>query len=258
MRGETEIMYFFEVLSGLLLLGFLITIVNPNWLKKKDDKEEPITRKQASIGAVVCLVLFFVFGALNHNSTTTTTTAPISTQASATATATATSSSPVTTSTPQKVPGSLGITPKEFIDRWNQGLANVDSLPLKINNLKIDTGSVQDTFTYMFNDSHGLMGTVNKSDGTIRSIMILASGKDLADSSKAAAVIISWGLLIQTTNPDLTPDQRGAILQDLGILDTKAQLEGINKSVIRNNVKYNISQDDTTGLTFIASDPMDK
>ncbi|KLU66286.1 hypothetical protein DEAC_c16850 [Desulfosporosinus acididurans] len=230
------------------------------------------TKWKMAVAIVVYLFLIGkVVGTFGSNGSTTSTSAPVSTseqakkpptqtapdQASTQTSASAASSAPAPAPTPQKTPGSLGITPEEFTDRWNQALVNADSFPLKINNLKIESGSVQDTFTYMFNDSHGIMGTVNKSDGTIRDVMILAAGKDLADTSKAAGVIISWGLLIQATNPDLTPDQRGSILQDLGIMDSTNSLKGINKSVIRNNVKYNISQSDVTGLTFGASDPMD-
>lgn len=73
-------MFVLRVLSGIFLLACALMAINPKWANK-DGKGDPITRKQAAIGAVVCLVLFFAFGGFGHGAATTTA-APSATAAS--------------------------------------------------------------------------------------------------------------------------------------------------------------------------------
>lgn len=148
---------------------------------------------------------------------------------------------------------SLGFNAADFKNKWNNDAGTLGVSNLKLN-FQVNNGSVQDTFKVNFNSSHSMIGTVNKSDGKVREVTILAGGAELKDPGKAADVIITWGLLVQATNPGLSQDERGAILKELGVIGTDANLTNANKSTVKGNVKYTFSADNTLGYWFIASD----
>lgn len=151
-----------------------------------------------------------------------------------------------------KIPGTLGLKPEEFENRWN---ASASDMPkLKISKINVENGATQNTFQVTFNKSHGIIGTVNKQNGSIRDIMILAGGQDLANPTLAANVILSWGLLIQATNPSLSANERGDILRDVGALGDDMNFKNADKSTTRGNIKYYLRSSDTLGIWFGASD----
>ena len=118
----------------------------------------------------------------------------------------------------------------------------------------MESGQVQDTFKVTFNTSCGLIGTINKADGSIRDLTIIAAGQGLSNTKTAANVILSWGLLIQTTSPDLSSNERGSILKDLGAIGDNASFKNADKSTSRGHINYYLKSSDTLGIWFGAKD----
>lgn len=156
----------------------------------------------------------------------------------------------------QPIPGTIGMTPEEFRKAFN---ARADSMKSKIKitkKLTIEDGLVQDTFQFMFNDYLGLTGTVNKSDGSIRDVMMLGRGDGTAASG--ANVIVVMGLVILAVNPDLPSTEVGSILTDLHVLDDGVDLTKIDESTVRNGIRYHVQGSKELGLMFSAGDANDK
>lgn len=268
-------MKFLGIVSFLLFLLMLVVTINPKWISKGEKK---YTRKQTLLSALVMFVLFCVF-AINSPNTTTTPTPPTSVPTVATvaktpeqlakektdaelktkqeAEAKAAAEKAAAEANAKKIPGTIGLKPNEFKDKWNSSATSLNMSDFKISKINVENGPAQDTFRYQFNDSHGLLGTVNKADGSIRDVMIIAAGQGLSNPKTASNVILSWGLLIHTTNQDLSASERGNILRDVGAMGDNANLAEADKSTVRGNVKYHLQSSKTLGIWFGASDVND-
>lgn len=154
-----------------------------------------------------------------------------------------------------KIPGTLGFTPSEFKNRFNQAATEFKT-ELRISNLKVEPGSVQDTFQCQFTNSLGLVGSVNKADGSVRDIMIIGQGDGTAKSGMD--IIMSMGILIAAANPELSANERGNILRDLGLLGDNVNLKNLDKKTVRNGRKYHINTSDVIGIMFSVGDANDK
>lgn len=71
-------------------------------------------------------------------------------------------------------------------------------------------------------------------------------------------ILVTIGLLITSTNPDLTTEERAGVLQDLGLLSEGVDISQINQSTKRNGIKYTIKGSKELGVWFIASDANEK
>ncbi|MDQ0484002.1 hypothetical protein [Guptibacillus hwajinpoensis] len=157
------------------------------------------------------------------------------------------------------IPGTLGMTANEFKSEWNGAVNSLDisDSMFQIDNLEVSNGDVQGSFQKMLNQNIAVIGTINKADDSVRDVMILAQGD--GTPSSGANMMISFGLLINATNPSLSADQRGQVFHDLGILDEGADLLSLNNSVVTNGVEYSFdgTAADSFGVTFSAGDPDD-
>lgn len=131
-----------------------------------------------------------------------------------------------------------------FKSRFNQFCAETD-FSYRINNLRVEPGEVKNTFTYMFSQHIGLVGVVNKSDEALASITAIYDRQE-----DAINFMLVMGATIYAINPELTPDDRGQILEDLGLMDENADLTNLSNNTIRNGVKYWINASDVTGIMF--------
>jgi flagellar motor protein MotB len=155
----------------------------------------------------------------------------------------------------KKIPGTLGMTPTQFMVAFNESAEEFDST-LRIKNIKLEVGSLQNSFQHMFTENLGVIGTVNKQDNSVRDVLILGSGNGLASSGMD--IFIAMGILIAATNPELAPDERGDILRDLGLMDENTDILNIDASTIRNGIRYNISGSEQIGIMFSVGDANDK
>jgi flagellar motor protein MotB len=141
----------------------------------------------------------------------------------------------------KKIPGTLGMTPTQFMVAFNESAEEFDST-LRIKNIKLEVGSIQNSFQHTFTENLGVIGTVNKQDNSVRDVLLLGSGNGLASSGMD--IFIAMGILIAATNPELAPEERGDILRDLGLMDE--------------NTRYNISGSEQIGIMFSVGDANDK
>ncbi|GIM45921.1 hypothetical protein DNHGIG_14700 [Collibacillus ludicampi] len=153
----------------------------------------------------------------------------------------------------EKTAYSIGMNPEQFKVSFNQQ-AQAFGASFRINSLEIDEGPVQNSFKYMLNDHLGLVGSINKKDGSIRDVMLLGQGDGTLKSG--LDILGGMGALIAATNPSLPPEERGQILKDLGI--TKgADLSNVDKSTVRNGLKYTLSSSKDIGIMFGVSNAND-
>jgi hypothetical protein len=86
-------------------------------------------------------------------------------------------------------PKSFQVSPEAFRQSFNSIVGTIGS-HYRAPEFVIDKGEVNDTFKHLFGDEVGLLGVVNKNDGTLRSIMVMMTGggKDMA---KPMAVLLA-------------------------------------------------------------------
>ena len=159
-----------------------------------------------------------------------------------------------TTSEETTVPGSLGMTPEQFKDEFNRAAQELD-FPYTIKKITVQDGSAQNIFQYMFTDRLGLTGSVNKKDGTVRDVLLLGQGDGSLQSG--VDIILAMGVLIESTNPELSPADRGKILKNIGILGDNVDVSNMEGSTIRNGIKYSINSSPQIGIMFSAGDAND-
>lgn len=149
---------------------------------------------------------------------------------------------------------SIGLKPDEFKDRFNQAATEFDS-DLRITDLNVDEGSVQDTFQYMLTSHLGLIGSINKQDGSIRSVTILGQGDGTAQSG--LNIITSMGILIAAVNPEISPNKRGDILRELKIVGDNVDILNLDSETVCNGKKYFVNSSKEIGIMFGVQDAND-
>lgn len=154
----------------------------------------------------------------------------------------------------EQIPGTIGMTPEQFKTAFNKVAAEYQS-DLIINNITITEGVAQNTFQYMFTKNLGILGTVNKKDGSVREVLLMGAGDGTVKSG--ADILIGMGILITATNPDLSDIERGNVLRELGVIDG-GDIMDLNKSTVRNGIRYKITTSEDLGIWFSAIDANEK
>lgn len=154
----------------------------------------------------------------------------------------------------EQIPGTIGMTPEQFKTAFNKVAAEYQS-DLIINNITITEGVAQNTFQYMFTKNLGIIGTVNKKDGSVREVLLMGAGDGTVKSG--ADILIGMGILITATNPDLSDVERGNVLRELGVIDG-GDIMDLNKSTVRNGIRYKITTSVDLGIWFSAIDANEK
>ncbi|GAV11934.1 hypothetical protein [Paenibacillus sp. NAIST15-1] len=152
-------------------------------------------------------------------------------------------------------PATIGLSPEEFKKAFNNSAKEFKS-DLRINKISVEKGELQDTFKYMFTNKLGIVGTVNKNGGKIRDVLLIGNG--FGDQESAADIIISMGLIITVTNPEISTEDRGKILKELGLLDEGVDFTTIDNNTVRNGIKYRVKGSEEIGIMFSAGDVNDK
>jgi hypothetical protein len=149
---------------------------------------------------------------------------------------------------PPKAPIHIGMNVDQFKQRFNK--ASSDSkADLRIGSINIENGEKRNTFQYMFTNSLGVVGAVNKEDGSLNSITMIGGGDGTIKSG--ANLFMCMAVIIATVNPELQPSERGDILREMGIIGK----DDIAKKgeTVRNGIKYSHNFSKEMGLWFVAS-----
>lgn len=241
------------VIAGLLaILGLLMLVVAllgfalPALFKNKKTGEIP-KRSQMLIGGFVAAMISFAISAVlmpDQKSEV------VSNSVAPAAAAAATDSSGNTAEPkPQK---SLGMKPEEFRRSFNSIVGQIDT-DWKLAEFDIEKGEVNDTFKRMLSNNIGVIGTVNKTDGSLREIMVMASGSaDPAENLKAIAVILAVSQSINAVTPK---EENSKVVSDMvqTALENIKTGKPVEKTV--GNLKYTASASEFIGLMFAVSQP---
>jgi len=173
------------------------------------------------------------------------TTNPTASSSTTGATITPVKTAPGTMATPP--PASLGLPLNEFCRRFNTNSEHVKS-KLRIKNLEIVAGTVQDSFKHVFNENLYITGKVNKVDGAVAEITL----DGVLNGSLATTVDLnlSIGSIVTAFAPSLSPEGRDGMLNALGININNSDIYNLNKKVTKGDIVYWTKSSRKTGLRF--------
>jgi len=147
----------------------------------------------------------------------------------------------------KEVEDGLMIAPEDFEQRFNAFSEETAAgiLPNLVAG-EIQNGDVQDTITYEVGNSVAISASIKKETGLINYLTFIG----VPDGSEMATMQILTGLgsTIATVDPTLTPDERGQVLRDLGLMDEDFNILDHEQETWKNDINYHISTSDVTGI----------
>ncbi len=147
-----------------------------------------------------------------------------------------------------KAQATLGVTPEEFRLAFNKFVGQIDS-SYRAAEFEVESGDVNDVFTHSFAKNVAIVGTVNKSDGTMQSLIvtIAGSGDDLA---KPVVVLLSAA---HALNPEVPKEEHSKAVLDL-IKNAMADIDaGSSFDETVGDLHYSAFASKYTGLMFTIS-----
>ncbi|GAA3521009.1 hypothetical protein GCM10022393_39170 [Aquimarina addita] len=139
---------------------------------------------------------------------------------------------------------------RQFKNRFNQFCIETNS-SIRLVNVNINKGEINNTFQYMFNKNLGIFGSINKSDNTLLEVTMVGQGD--GSVSSGVDIILTMSGIISSIQPDLSPNQRAGILKKLGFLDDKTDILNLERNTVIGNIKYWVGSSKYTGIMFGAS-----
>lgn len=252
------------------VIGFLGCLVSIGLLLFRAIAKKGLAYKQIGLIFLISFILFIIGAALTPSSTTTTQTSNKQSVATSqkkaetivneqptkktqnkksnanNVTSSNTTSKNNTTNEVKNSP-TLGISIEEFKKRFNKAAEKLNT-DFYISDVQIIKGSAKDTFQYTFTNNLALVGTLNKQNKQIDSITIIGTGDGTLKSG--TDILLSMGVLIMAMNPELSANERGNILRELGLLGDNTDIWNLNKSTIRNGKKYFLMTSKELGIWF--------
>lgn len=141
---------------------------------------------------------------------------------------------------------SIGLKPDEFKTAFNS-MAEANNSAFRILVLSVKQGATGKQFEYQFDSNITLLGTIEASDGTIRSLTTMAAVVGTKESATKIPLIMHS--LIQATNPTL-PDQDSAALA-LGLFTKSVEKMGTPFEEVRNGLRYAALFSKGMGMLFV-------
>jgi len=136
--------------------------------------------------------------------------------------------------------------PETFRQRFNAFVTEVENGSLKIKKLTILDGKVNNVFSHMVTDHISIVGQLNKSDNSIRGLMVTLQGDGTLQSG--VNVITTIMGVIDSTNPGLSPEERGEVLKKLGLFRDGVDLNKIDSRTTKNGISYSLRGSEMIGL----------
>ena len=142
---------------------------------------------------------------------------------------------------------SLFISPEYFKVAFNNFCA-ANNFKLLISDIEVKEGDVNNTFTIKMNESVTLVGSIEKSDGSVKELIIFGSG----NGTQKSAIEILTGITaaIGSTDASLAPSERGEIVKALGLLNNKTDISNHEAKYDRNGFHYWVNSNQYTGFNF--------
>jgi hypothetical protein len=150
--------------------------------------------------------------------------------------------------TPEPKEYSIVSDTETFRRRFNASIAKIDDGTIKIKSLSVERGEVNNAFQYMLTDHIAIVGQLNKTDNSIRNIILTLQGDGTMQSG--LNIIITITAVIDATNPGLSPEGKGSILRGLGLFEGDVDINTIRSQVTKNGITYRLRGYDMIGLMF--------
>jgi hypothetical protein len=143
-----------------------------------------------------------------------------------------------------------------FRKRFNASMSGTRNGSLAIKSLSIQDGEVNNAFQYLLTDHIAIVGQLNKSDNSIRSIIVTLQGDGTLQSGLDIMTTIMG--VIDSTNPGLIPEERGQILRELGLFDEGLDIDKIQARATKNGITYSVQGSELIGLMFAVGSEEEK
>ncbi len=223
---------------ALLIIGVFNPAISLFWYKKEK------TRKLSALIYSGLMILFFILFGVTSDSKKSTTEDGKSISVSNEKEVSSNSNN-----TGQKLFSSV----EEFKNIFNE-YCQSKGLDFRINSVKLEEGEVNNSFSYMLTDNIGLIGSINKSDETIKSITMIGSGDGSLESG--SDMILCMATIISSVDPTLPEDRKSEVFKKLKLIGDKAvDFTNMSQNTIMNGIKYTVTSNPNTGVMFTASVP---
>ncbi len=149
----------------------------------------------------------------------------------------------------------LGMSLKELQQRFNN-VSKTCGFTLQISHVKLSHTNGGNTFESKITDNISLDGQTDNVNADIRRVVLKGKGNGTVQSG--AELVASDGVLIASVDPTLSPDDRGQLLKDLGLLDTNTDIHHLNNTVIRNGKEYTLVSSDAAPFVLTVSNSQEQ
>ncbi|MDM5231016.1 hypothetical protein [Lysinibacillus pakistanensis] len=129
---------------------------------------------------------------------------------------------------------------EEFIEAFNKEVKKLD-LSKSLENIKKE----EETITSKLDKDITLIENIDEK-GAVHELVMVGKGEGMD-------IILSMGLLIGMTNPNLNQSQVGAVLKELRLFDESYQYQKNETTVEKNTIRYNLKYDQSVGVIFSIS-----
>lgn len=147
-----------------------------------------------------------------------------------------------------KAKETLGVTPEEFRTSFNNFVSQIDS-SYRAPEFEVKSGDVNDVFTHSFAKNVAIVGTVNKSDGSMQSLIVTIAGAG-DDIAKPVIVLLSAA---HALNPGVPKEEHSKAVLGL-IKNAMSTIEaGTSYDETVGDLHYSAFASHYTGLMFTIS-----
>jgi len=129
---------------------------------------------------------------------------------------------------------------EEFIEAFNKEVKNLD-LSYSLENIKKE----EETITSKLDKDITLIENIDEK-GAVHELVMVGQGEGMD-------IVLSMGLLIGMTNPNLNQSQVGTVLKELRLFDESYQYQNNETTVEKNTIRYNLKYDQSVGVIFSIS-----
>lgn len=144
------------------------------------------------------------------------------------------------------------MTPEEFRRSFNSIVRQINT-DWELAKFDIEKGEVNDIFRRMLSNNIGIIGSVNKADGSLREIMVMISGgAESSENMKAIAVLLA---VSQSINRNTPKEENSKIISDMVRFAANNIKTGKSVERITGGLRYTASASEFTGLMFVISKP---
>lgn len=129
----------------------------------------------------------------------------------------------------------LGMTFEQFRDSYKRNALAITGRNFNIDNAQLKVGSAQDVFQSNISPNVIVQGNIDKASGLLKETWIISK---IETSEDAMDVTITYGLIMSVVNPELTAEQRAALMNDLKL---NVHIEELAKAKVQRlvgNVRY--------------------